>query len=114
MLYAFFFKLSKRPVEASLFLSRISIFVPRGGQEEEGRVASRKSRFWYGGIGTVPQDDELVHGMAMENSGVATASSFVDESRLRRYNCGLRSETRGNLRERCLFPSNVLACSWPS
>lgn len=46
--------------------------------------------------------------MAMENSGVATASSFVDESRLRRYNCGLRSETRGNLRERCLFPSQCI------
>ena len=45
------------------------------------------------------------------NSSVATASSFVDESRLRRYNCGLRSETRGNLRERNLFPSTVLACS---
>lgn len=95
---------TRRLVEVSLF----SILVTHLRPTWAG-VASRKSRFWCGGIGTVAQDDELVHGtMAMENSGVATASSFVDESRLRRYNCGLRSETRGNLRERCLFPSQCI------
>ena len=82
--------------------------VPRGfeGTAKE----NRKTRYWYvAAIASAPQDDELVVGaMAMETTvALLPLSSFVDESRLRRYNCGLRSETRGNLRERNLFPSTV-------
>ena len=81
--------------------------VPRGfeGTAKE----NRKTRYWYVvAIASAPQDDELVVGaMAMETVALLPLSSFVDESRLRRYNCGLRSETRGNLRERNLFPSTV-------
>ena len=72
------------------------------------------------------QDDELGSGSSLHRciarsfirSFVRSLASrcilLVDDSRLRRYNCGLRSETRGNPRERrflrlCAYP-RVRAC----
>lgn len=58
------------------------------------------------------QDDELRSDSNGKLVGVAPSSAasppslvvlLVDDSRLRRYNCGLRSETRGNPRERRLL-----------
>lgn len=86
--------------------------VPRRFRERSARWKARIARG-----DSLAQDDELWSDSNGKLVGVAPcvrAASppslvvlLVDDSRLRRYNCGLRSETRGNPRERRLLRSFV-------